>query len=180
MGEEWTMNDTALLIIDVQVGLFDPRWTVANADPLIANLQKLIVSARSANVPVIFVQHSEEEGLVLNTPDWEIHPKILPLPGEIRIHKLVSNSFHETNLKEELDKLGVSHLVIAGLQTDHCINASTRGAHSLGYQVTLVSDAHSTCGDGTLTAEQIIANHNDSLGQLVNLRLTSEVVFPRG
>ena len=170
-------NQTALLIIDVQVGLFDPRWTVAGADALLANLGKLISDARTSNIPVIYVQHCEDEGLVQGTPDWQIHPSIAPQNKETIILKRVSNSFQDTPLQQELEKLSIHNLVIAGLQTDHCINASTRRAHDLGYDVVLVSDAHSTCDDGELTAEQIIAKYNDELGKIVTLQTTAEVRF---
>ena len=170
-------KNTALVIIDVQAGLFDPRWTVAGADVLLANLNTLITGARVTNTQVIFVQHSEDEGLVMGSPEWQLHAQMTPLANDLIIQKLQCDSFHETDLKAKLDALNVGRLVIAGLQTDHCINATTRRAHELGYDVTLVSDAHSTCDDGELTAKQIIADHNDSLGKIVKLEKTASVSF---
>jgi nicotinamidase-related amidase len=67
--------------------------------------------------------------------------------------------------------------VIAGMQTDYCINATARRAHALGYDVTLVKDAHSTYPGGGLAASQVIAKYNDALGDVVKLEESSNVTF---
>ncbi|MCB0106146.1 MAG: cysteine hydrolase [Caldilineaceae bacterium] len=160
------MTKQALLIIDVQNGMFSPEWPVYNHETLLHNLRTLIDSAHAHNTPVIYVQHGGAEGspLAVGTPGWAIHSAIAPQPGELVVQKRVPDSFHETTLRAELDRLGVEQLIIAGIQTDYCVDTTTRRAASEGYQVTLVGDSHSTWGDGGLEAQQIIDHHNRVLG----------------
>lgn len=171
-------NDTALLIIDVQAGMFDPNDPVYNGDELLTRLAGLIGKARAANIPVIYVQHNEAEGEPLdsNGPGWPIHPAIAPKEGETVIQKWHPDSFQETNLQAELEAKGIKNLIIAGIQTEMCVDTTSRRAYSLGYKVTLVKDAHSTWNTKILTAPQIIAHHNQNLGGMfVTLKEEAEL-----
>jgi nicotinamidase-related amidase len=94
-------QDTALLVIDVQNGMFDESFPVYDGDGLLERLSVLIHKARTSRIPVIYVQHNEDEGLVTNSPAWGIHPKIAPVEGEIRVQKEVPDSFYETNMQSE-------------------------------------------------------------------------------
>ena len=160
------MTKQALLIIDVQSGMFNPEAPVHNHETLLHNLRTLIDGAHVRDTPVIYIQHGGPEGspLAVGTPGWNIHPTIAPQPGEVVVQKRTPDSFHQTTLRAELDQLGVAQLIIAGIQSDYCVDTTTRHAVSEGYQVTLIGDSHSTWGDGGLTAEQIIDHHNRVLG----------------
>lgn len=170
------MKDTALLVIDVQVGLIAEG--IHKADTLVPRIKGLIDEAHAAHVPVIYVQHNEEApgSLVINTPGWQIHPAITPQAGEVIVHKTTPDSFHETDLKQQLDKLHIKQLVITGMQTDYCVNATTRRAASMGYGVTLVGDAHSTV-DGEISAQQNIDEHNAALAEVVTVKPAAAVHF---
>ncbi len=80
------------------------------------------------------------------------------------IEKETPDAFHKTTLHQKLKSKGIKRLVIAGLQTEYCIDTTCRRAYSLGYNVILVKDAHSTWDSTNLTAEQIIRHHNRVLG----------------
>lgn len=170
-------GNTALLIIDVQTGLFDEG--AYRADDLLANVSRLTARARGANVPVIYVQHNADDpddSLHPDNPGHAIHPPIAPHPGEVVVQKTSPDSFKDTTLREELEARGIQKLVIAGMHTDYCVNATSRRAVTLGYDVTLVSDAHSPA-DGE-TAQQIIDAHNRDLEQLgAHLVTTANVAF---
>jgi len=171
-------NQTALLVIDVQMFGFDKANLVYESDQLISKIGILTTQARAAKVPVIYVQHSEPEELV-GTALWEIHPAIAPDTDELIIQKQHPDSFQDTNLQRELEAIGVKKLTIAGLQTEYCIDTTCRRAYSLGYKVTLVKDAHSTWNTDSLTAEQIIAHHNNVLSSwFVELKAADEITFP--
>lgn len=172
-------GQTALVIIDVQVGLLErPVWKV---DELLANLKILLEKARSAGIPVVFVQDGDvaPEG----TREWEVHPDIAPNQDELRIQKIATDAFHGTDLHEKLQALGIDELVIGGCATEYCVDTACRRATTLGYNVTLVGDAHSTADDEVLTAEQIIAHHNcnlhglDNLEHYIQVRPTSDIQF---
>ncbi|HTI15755.1 MAG TPA: cysteine hydrolase family protein [Dictyobacter sp.] len=155
-------NNTALVIIDIQVGMMENNPL---APPILENINLLLTQARANQIPVIYVQHDEfsGNGLVVGTPDWQIHPAITPHEHEPVIHKESSDSFHQTTLQKELAQRGIQHLIVAGGQTEYCVDTTIRRATSLGYDVTLVKDAHITFDTDILTAPQIIAFYNDTL-----------------
>lgn len=146
-----------LLVVDVQVGVMDES---VNAAQTVERIAGLVERARSQGVPVIWVQHSDE-GLEYGSAAWQLVPELQPAEGEVRIEKRYSDSFAETDLAEQLGRLGVTRLVLCGAQTDACIRNTFYGGIYRGYPVTLVSDAHTT-GDlrqwgAEFSAEQSIA-----------------------
>lgn len=160
------MSATALLIIDMQVGNFsepDPIW---KGNELLLKIKNLIIKARSAQIPIVFVQNMGGKGDPdeYGTPGWEIHPSIAPIEGDIVVQKQTPDSFHETNLYRQLGSKEIKKLIIGGLQTEYCIDTTCRRAVSLGYDVILVEDAHSTWDSPHFTAQQIIEHHNHVLG----------------
>jgi nicotinamidase-related amidase len=151
----------ALLVIDVQVGLVElmpPKLQ----DQVLSNVTVLLDKARSSGIPILFIQHDGPKGhpLEAETSPWAIHPSIYPLSGESVIRKKASDSFFETKLAEKLQKDGIGKLIIIGGMTEFCIDTTCRRAITLGYDVTLVSDAHLTRDTTVLTASQIIEHHN--------------------
>ena len=170
-------ENTALVIIDVQTGLFDAG--VYKADDLVANLNRLTARAREAHVPIIYVQQNAddpEDPLYPGNAGHPIAPAVAPKPGDLIVQKTTTDSFHETTLRQELAVRGIYKLIITGMATDYCVNATSRRAVQLGYDVTLVSDAHST-GDRP-TAPQIIDDHNRDWEKLgAHLATTNQVQF---
>jgi len=178
------MNKTALLIIDVQHGVFMRKEydgkAVYNEENFLANLKSLIRKAKTAGCPVIYVQHIYKDfpPMEKGQPLWEVHPAIKPEQGDIVVEKCHADAFLKTDLDEKLKNLGVSDLVITGLQTEYCVDTTCRRAFSLGYKNVLVSDGHSTLDSDILSAGQIVAHHNAVLGsQFAELKTTSEVAF---
>ncbi len=131
---------TALLIIDVQVGVVGAAY---HREAVITNIQRLLTAARAAGTPVIWVQHSEEQ-MPIGGDAWQYVPELVCLEGEPLVHKLYGDSFEATNLEEVFAAEKVGHLVVVGAQTDACIRSTIHGAFTRGYDVTLVSDAHTT------------------------------------
>jgi nicotinamidase-related amidase len=152
---------TALLIIDVQIGLVRLMPTGLQ-DSILRKIAVLLSKARSSGILVLFIQHDGPKGhpLETNSPAWAIHPSIPPLSGEPVIRKKASDSFFETELAERLQSDGIGQLIIAGAMTQYCVDTTCRRAVTLGYDVTLVADAHLTRDTPILTAAQIIAHHN--------------------
>ena len=174
------INDTALLVIDVQKGMFAEDHPVYQGAGLLATIGNLLTKARTAEVHVIYIQHNGGPGHPLEpgSEGWPIHPAIAPDAGEPVVGKATPDSFHETTLQAELEARGVVKLVITGIQTELCVDTTCRRAASLGYQTTLVHDAHSTWDSRTLSAAQIIAHHNDTLkGWFVTPKPASEIAF---
>ncbi|MFN8486827.1 MAG: cysteine hydrolase family protein [Caldilineaceae bacterium] len=174
------MRETALLIIDVQAGMFMEAEQPCEGTQMLANINHLLAEARASETPVIYVQHGSPVGSSLEpgTPGWQIHAAIAPQPTEPVVRKRYPDSFQETNLQEVLTERGIKKLIIAGMQTEFCVDTTCRRAASLGYDVTLVQDAHSTFGNGILPAAKIIAHHNAVLGDsFARLQPTKDVAF---
>lgn len=173
-------SDAGLLVIDIQVGNFDESVPVHRADDLLQKISRLIGRARAAEIPVFYVQHCGPEGEPdqPGTPGWEIHPAVAPLDGEVVVQKRHPDAFQETNLQHELESRAIKRLFIGGIQTEYCVDTTCRRAYSLGYEVILVKDAHSTWDGELLSAPQIIAHHNRVLGGwFAELSKASEVSF---
>ena len=172
-------NKTALVVIDAQVNMSDPEYPCYDSRGVIGKLKTLIDKAHTAGVPVIYIQNNGPEGSVdePHTPGWELDPDLTPEPGEPVIEKTKPDSFYETSLVSELEARNIKNLVIAGFQTDWCVQATTRQAAKLGYNVTLVKDAHSTADSDTQKAPEIIAGHNKQLGEVATLKDTADISF---
>lgn len=154
-------RETALLIIDVQVGIIEGFHAYRGREVL-KQINKLLAKARPVNLPIIYVQHDGEAGhpLEVGTEGWQIHQAIKPHEEDLIIRKRASDSFFDTTLQRELEARGIKHLIVAGCMTEYCVDTTARRAVSVGYDVTLVSDAHTTIDNKLLTAAQIIAHHN--------------------
>jgi nicotinamidase-related amidase len=133
-------SNSALLVVDVQVGVVANAW---ERDARVANVALAVRRARDANVPVIWVQHHDDD-LQRDTPAWQWVPELDPKPSEARVHKSFNSAFEGTQLASMLEELSVSHLFLAGAATNWCIRATAYAALERGFDVTLLSDAHTT------------------------------------
>jgi nicotinamidase-related amidase len=151
--------NTALLVVDVQNGVVGGAH---ERDAVVANVGRLVDKARQEDVPVIWVQHSDE-GLEHGSQDWQLVPELERDDAEPLVEKNYGDSFEETNLESVLTDLAVGRLIVTGAQTDACIRSTLHGAIVRGYDATLVSDAHTTEDQtewGAPPPDQIIAFTN--------------------
>ncbi len=160
--------DIALLVIDMQNVFFGgATWhAVPHAQSVLGNITELIARARPHGAPVFFVQHCETDGPFLpGTATWELHPDLGVTAADIVLRKSSPDSFRDTELAAMLTRRGVGRLVVAGNQTEFCIDTTVRAACSRGYDVTLAADAHATWDNPHLSAAQIVAHHNHTLAE---------------
>jgi nicotinamidase-related amidase len=146
-------------VIDVQTGVVDGNHA---RDAVVANVGSLVEKARREQVPVVWVQHSDD-GLERGSDAWRIVPELEPDDAEPLIEKNYGDSFEATDLENVLSGLGVGRLVVVGAQTDACIRSTLHGAFARGYDATLVSDAHTTEDQSAWGAPppgQVIAHTN--------------------
>lgn len=172
------MDNSALIIIDMQVAMFSyPGELPFHGDELLHNIGLLLEQARKCNIPVIYIQHSSTDEFEKGTPTWQLCPEIYPLENEPVVEKTTRDSFYKTGLQEILQKLDVTKLIFAGMQTQYCVDTTCRRSNRLGYETVLVQDAHSTFNGKLLTAEQIINYHNHILGsRAFTVKPTQEVL----
>ncbi|MBM6617824.1 cysteine hydrolase family protein [Bacillus suaedaesalsae] len=173
------MMKSALLIIDVQNGMFTEGKEVYRGKTLLDKISNLITKARATDTQIIYVQHNAPAGrpLETGTVGWEIHSHIFPQVEDVIIQKSTPDSFHHTSLEEELKLRNIGHLYITGIQTEVCVDTTCRRAFSMGYKVILISDSHSTWDSEEITAQQIMNHHNNVLRWFAEVLPSDEVDF---
>lgn len=150
---------TALVVVDAQ------RDVVGNAygrDDVVANIGELVARARADDVPVVWVQHADEN-VVEGTDGWAFVAELDPRESEPIVHKHFGDAFEDTTLESELARRGVGRVIVVGAQTDACVRATLHGAFVRGYDTTLVADAHTTedfSEYGLPPADKVIAHTN--------------------
>jgi nicotinamidase-related amidase len=172
----------ALLVIDIQGGLFVNEPVPHRIEEVISNINQLAARARAAGDPVFLVQH-EAAGTLLafDSPAWQLDPRLHTVASDIRVRKITSAPFASSDLRSQLYAHGVSGVVVTGYATEFCVDSTVRWSASLGLEVTLVSDAHTTHDKAHLSAAQIVAHHNatlpsiHSLGAPIKLTKASEL-----
>ncbi|MBP1164154.1 nicotinamidase-related amidase [Chryseobacterium sp. PvR013] len=148
-AQKQKMENTALLIIDVQNDYFPGgKMMLENAEQAGENTRKVLEYFRKNNLPVIHIQHiSTNDGATFFLPDTEgakINPRVLPREDEKIIIKHFPNSFRETDLMDYLRSKEIKNLVITGMMTDVCVEATTRAAFDFGFTNTIIGDATAT------------------------------------
>ncbi len=155
---------TALMVIDVQNGVVPDAY---NLDAVLANINVAVAKAREAGIPVIWVQHSDSE-MPIDSDAWQIVEQLSPQSTDSFVRKLYPGSFEGTDLESILQGLQISHLVITGMQTNNCVRHTTHSALDRGYDVTFVTDAHTTTSYSwnghTVDAKNLVDEANDNLG----------------
>lgn len=131
---------TALLVVDVQNAVVADAY---DRDAVVGRIARLVERAREATVPVIWVQHHDED-LPQQSEGWRLVPELTRTETEPVVHKSYGDAFEATDLEAVLADRRVGQLLVAGAQTDDCIRSTLHGAITRGYDVTLVSDAHTT------------------------------------
>lgn len=165
----------ALLVIDVQQGLFKKSTPIYKADELLENINTLVGRAHGSEVPVFYIQHADARNLVKGSADWQLHAQLQHQHKDYIIHKQHGNAFEDTRLEEMLRSLHVDTVVVTGLVTHGCVRATCIGAQEAGYQVILVGDGHSSYSKD---AAKLIGEWNEKLSaRQVVVRSTAEIMF---
>jgi nicotinamidase-related amidase len=172
---------SALVVVDVQQGMFMPPTPAFQGEAVVERITGLLARARAQKLPVIHIQHDGGPGDVLahGSQGWQPHGGVAPAPGEPIVEKRYCSAFQETDLGSRLAAAGIERIIVAGLQTEFCIDTTCRAAMALGLKVVLVSDAHTTFDTPDLSAAQIIAHHNRTLsgGGFCELQPAAKIEF---
>ncbi len=178
-----TNADQALLIIDIQNFYFaGGSVPLTGPEDAARQARRVLDRFRERRQPVIHVRHVPASGPV--TDQYAIRPEVAPLPGEKVVEKRFANSFRDTPLLELLRGLGVKRLIIAGMQTQMCVEAAARAAADLGFEVTVVADACATrpleYGGVKVPADQVHASTLAALkGTYAKIVTTDELLNAR-
>jgi nicotinamidase-related amidase len=142
---------TALIIVDVQDGLDEPRLGRRSNPDAETNMARLLASWRASRRPIFHIQHMSTEPnspLRPELPGNAIKKVVAPAGDEPVIQKSVSNGFIGTELEQRLRAAGVDAVVVVGLTIEHCVSSTARVASDLGFRTIVVADA-TACHDRT-------------------------------
>ncbi len=172
---------SALLIIDMQVGLFNSPDKPHDGERVLANIRQLIHRAREREVPIYAVRHTGPQGspIEAGSPFWQLLPELeLDAHVDTLFDKTRPNCFLGTQLVQQLTDASINPLIIVGMKTQYCIDSTCRAAADLGFNPVLVADAHTCMDTAALSARMIIEHHNATLGgAFVKLLNTADVRF---
>ena len=155
-------TSTAVIVIDLQTGMFDSDPPIHQADQLVLRVRKVLAWARSKGYPVCFIRHDGEKGdsLAPGEPGWSVWPALGQAAHEPTFSKSVGDAFSQPKLVTWVGD--VDELILLGAQSDFCVSATTHGAIGRGLNVTVVGDAHSTWPSGGKSADEIITERNSA------------------
>jgi nicotinamidase-related amidase len=179
-------DHAAILVIDVQAGLFRAEPAAFEAETVVARINEVTAKARKAGVPVIFIQHDGEPNgdyVVPFTEGWKLHPDLVVHPGDLVIRKTTCDAFCGTALEAELRSRGITTLLLMGYATDFCVDTTLRNAVSKDFGIIVVADAHTTADNPVLKADLVRQHHNWAWANCISSRgvtvlRAAEVSFP--
>ena len=154
------MGNIALLVVDVQNALVLAEPFAV--EEIISNIKRLIKSSRENNVEVIYIQHNDKIGdeLEPNSEGWKIYDEVSPNKNEVVINKTYNSSFKDTNLKIYLGNKGIKQLIITGMQTEYCIDATCKVAFEYGFEVIIPEKTNTTFNNGDIVAKDLYDHYN--------------------
>lgn len=154
------MGKIVLLIVDVQNALINEH--PYNGQRVIENIKKLILTARDNKKEVLYVRHNDGEGTELEngTYGWQIYDEISPNSNEVIFEKQYNSAFYKTNLKEYLDSKNIDTIILVGLQTEYCIDATCKSAFDYGYKIIMPEETNTTFDNEYLSGEKLYEFYN--------------------
>lgn len=171
----------ALLIVDMQVGLFNGPEKPYERDRVLENINQLIRKARKAGAPIFAARHTGPQGSPIEpgSPLWQLLTDLeVDVAMDTVFDKTKPSCFLGTGLASRLVEADVSELAIVGMKTQYCIDTTCRIAAELGFKPVLVADAHTCMDTPALPAKAIIEHHNVTLnGPFVKLLNTTDFQF---
>lgn len=157
------MSNTVLMVVDVQNALVEEH--PYQERKLIENIKKLIQSARESRTEVIYVQHEDEETVELarGSVGWQVYGEVAPRENERAFGKQYNSAFHHTDLKQYLDSRNIDTIILVGLQTEYCIDATCKSAFDFEYKVIIPEETNSTFDNAGLSAQAIYEFYNNQI-----------------
>ena len=152
----------ALLVIDMQKGSFTSKTPRFDTNGVVERINELASVFRELNLPVVYIQHDGTGSgeFEKNTIEWENLDELIVEPTDILIDKYANDVFYRSELQSKLNDLNVGELYITGCATDFCVESTVQSALAKDYNITVVSDGHTTGDRSHLTAEKVIEHYN--------------------
>ena len=167
----------ALIVIDIQDGLV--KENPFDTKNFIINTKAIIQHFRDQNIEVIFIRHSEDEGLLaMGSDNWQVYHELKPQENEKIFNKYYNSIFKDTELKEYLNRKNITDLTFVGMQVEFCIDTSVKVGFEYGYKITIVEDAISTFDNEHLPADKILSFYKEKIwrNRFAQLKTTKEIL----
>ena len=167
----------ALIVIDIQEGLI--KENPFDTKNFIINTKAIIQHFRDQNIEVIFIRHSEDEGLLaMGSDNWQVYHELKPQENEKIFNKYYNSIFKDTELKEYLNRKNITDLTFVGMQVEFCIDTSVKVGFEYGYKITIVEDAISTFDNEHLPADKILSFYKEKIwrNRFAQLKTTKEIL----
>lgn len=150
-----------LLVVDTQKAITNSR--LYQFDLFESHVKELIKKARHNDIEIIFVRHDDGVGneLTKGNDGFEVYDGFQPYDNEIIFDKNVNSSFKDTGLLEYLMQKGENTIIIVGLQTDYCIDATIKAGFEHGFKMIVPENTNSTFDNQYMTAEQTYKYFNE-------------------
>jgi len=157
------MKNMILLVVDVQTLLVQEH--PYHEAEVLGNIKRLIDEARSNQVEIIYVRHDDGVGteLEVGTPGWQIYPSVAPEGHEKIVDKQFNSAFHKTDLHTYLLQKGIDTLMLVGMQTEYCIDATLRSAFDLGYKILIPIETNTTYDNAYMNAQTLLDYYHDAI-----------------
>lgn len=154
------MSNIVLLVVDVQNALIKDH--PYNEQRVIENIKKLILTARDNKKEVLYVRHDDGKGTELEqgTDGWQIYDDIVPNASELIFEKQYNSAFHKTGLREYLESKEIDTIILVGLQTEYCIDATCKSAFDYGYKIIIPEETNTTFDNEYLSGEKLYEFYN--------------------
>lgn len=154
------MSNIVLLVVDVQNALIKAH--PHNEQRVIENIKNLILSARDNKKEVIYARHDDGVGTDLEkgTDGWQIYEDIAPTNSEFIVEKEYNSAFRKTRLREYLKTKEIDTIILVGLQTEYCIDATLKSAFDYGYKIIIPQETNTTFANEYLSGEKLYEFYN--------------------
>lgn len=154
------MNKIILLVVDVQTALIKKH--PYNEQKVIGNIKELISVARDNEKEVVYIRHDvkRDEEVEQGTDEWQIYADVAPNSNEIIFEKQYNSAFHKTGLRQYLESKEIDTIILVGLQTEYCIDATCKSAFDYGYKVIIPVETNSTFDNEYLTGDKLYEFYN--------------------
>ena len=154
------MSNIVLLVVDVQNALIKKH--PYNEQKVIHNIKKLILAARGTNKEVIYVRHDDGKGTEFEkgTDSWQIYEDISPNSSEYIVEKKYNSAFHKTGLREYLGSKEIDTIILVGLQTEYCMDATLKSAFDYEYKIIIPEETNTTFDNEYLSGEKLYKFYN--------------------
>lgn len=154
------MNNIVLLVVDVQNALIKAH--PYNEQRVIENIKKLIAIARDSKKEVLYVRHDDGKGTEFEqgTDGWQIYNEVVPNDGELIFEKQYNSAFHKTELRKYLQDKGIDTIILMGLQTEYCMDATLKSAFDYDYKIIIPEETNSTFDNEYLSGKKLYEFYN--------------------